>query len=241
MPERRRLHHPVTRVASALDGAGVYTVAVASRLLQERASTIERWAFGYQRRGKEYPAAIATDIPAIGDSRALTFLELVELMFLQALLSTHLSWPKVREASRVAAKLLKNEKHPFATRRWFADPAALYLSLGQQHGEELLVEVAGHAQVAMEPVLHPYLKQLDFDARGVAQRWFPMGLESPIVLDPRRSFGMPVTVQGGVPTEALAHLHAAGDSIQAIAAWYRVDEAEVEAAIRYEEALTFAA
>ena len=241
MPQRRRVHRSVSRIASAIGDAGVYTVPVAARLLQEKPATIERWGFGYQRRGREYSAAIATDVPPIGGSRAITFLELVELMFVQALLTTGLSWPKLREASRVAAHLLRGERHPFATRRWFADPAALYLSLGQEHAEALLVEVAGHAQVAMEPVLHPYLKQLDFDAHGVARRWFPMGLEAPVVLDPRRSFGMPITVNGGVPTEAIARLHTAGDSIETIAAWYRIDEAEVDAAIRYEEALTFAA
>jgi uncharacterized protein (DUF433 family) len=219
----------------------VYTVSVAARLLQEKAATIERWGFGYHRRGTEYRSAIATDIPPIGDAKAITFLELVELMFVQALLTTGLSWPKVREASRVAARLLKAERHPFATRRWFADPAAVYLSLGQEHGEDILVEVAGHAQVAIEPVLHPYLKQLDFDSRGIARRWFPMGFETGVVLDPRRSFGMPITVNAGVPTEALACLHSAGDSVETIAAWYRMDEAEVDAAIRYEEALTFAA
>ena len=241
MVEPRRSRNSTSRIAAATGDAGVYTVPIAARLLQEKFATIERWAFGYQRRGKRYPAAITTDIPPIGDSRAITFLELVELMFLQALLTTGLSWPKVREASRVAAHLLEDERHPFATRRWFADPAALYLSLGQAHDEELLVEVAGHAQVAMEPVLHPYLKQLDFDSRGIACRWFPMGLEGAVVLDPRRSFGMPITVSAGVPTEALARLHAAGDSIETIAAWYRMDEAEVDAAVRYEEALTFAA
>ncbi len=241
MSAHRRPRTSPSRVAAAIEDVGVYTVPVAARLLHERSTTVERWAFGYQRRGKDYRAAIATDIPPIGNAKAITFLELVELMFVQALLTTGLSWPKVLEASRVAARLLKGERHPFATRRWFADPAALYLSLGQEHGQDLLVEVAGHAQVAMEPVLHPYLKQLDFDSHGVARRWFPMGLETAVVLDPRRSFGMPITVSAGVPTEALARLHGAGDSVETIAAWYRMDEAEVDAAVRYEEALTFAA
>jgi len=241
MPERRRLRHSPSRIAAAIGDAGVYTVPVAARLLHEKPATVERWAFGYQRRGKDYRPAIATDIPPIGESRAITFLELVELMFVQALLTTGLSWPKVREASRVAAHLLKDERHPFATRRWFADPAALYLSLGQEHGEGLLVEVAGHAQVAMAPVLHPYLKQLDFDSRGVARRWFPMGIGASVVLDPLRSFGMPITVNAGVATEVIARFHAAGDSVETIAAWYRMDEAEVDAAIRYEEVMALAA
>ncbi len=225
------------RIAAAIGGSGLYSISVAARLLQESSATVERWAFGYTRRGIDYPAAIDAELPPIGDSKAITFLELVELMFIQALLTSGLSWPKVREASRVAARLLEGERHPFAARRWFADPAAIYLQLGQAHDEDILVEVAGHAQVSIEPVLHPYLKQLDFDVRGVAQRFFPMGANNHVVLDPKREFGMPITVKAGVATEMLANLHRAGDSVATIASWYGMDEAEVEAAVRYEEVI----
>lgn len=214
---------------------------VAAHILQEDSAAVHRWAFGSQRRGTKYMSAIATELPELGGVQALTFLELVELMFIQALLQTGLSWPKVREASRVAARLLKDEPHPFATKRWFADAAAIYLNMGVEHDEDILVEVAGYAQVVMEPVLHPYLTQLDFDMKGIAQRWFPMGFATPVVLDPRRSFGMPITAKAGVPTEIIGRLSRAGDSVSTIAASYGIDEAEVEAALRYEGSLAPAA
>lgn len=242
MPPRERSKKASTsRVAASVDAKGIYSVPAAARLLGETQATIHRWAFGYRRRGRSYAPAITTDVVAVDGVRVVTFLELVELMFIQALLATGLSWPKVREASRVAARLMKDERHPFATKRWFVDAAALYLKLGQEHDEEILIEVAGHAQLAIQPVLQPYLTQLEFGVSGVAQRWFPRGPTTPIVVDPRRAFGMPVTVKGGVPTETLAALHRAGDSIETIAAWYRVDEAEVAAAVEYEQSLPHAA
>ena len=229
------------QIAASVDAKGIYTVPAAARLLLETPATIRRWAFGYSRQGREYPSAIRTDVPEVDGERVLTFLELVELMFVQALLGSGLSWPKVREASRVAARLLGNEPHPFATRRWFADAAAIYLRLGHEHDEPILIEVAGHAQLSMEPVLKPYLKQLQFDQRGVAERWFPMGAHRPVVLDPRRAFGMPVTERAGVPTEVIAHLFQAGDSKSTIAQWYRLDEVEVDAALEFESTLASAA
>lgn len=229
------------RIKPDLDTKGIYPVPVAAHLLQEEPATVHRWAFGYRRRGTKYPSAIATELPALGGVQALTFLELVELMFVQALLQSGLSWQKVREASRVASRLLRDEPNPFATKRWFTDAAAIYLKLGVDHDEDILVEVAGYAQVAMEPVLHPYLTQLDFDVKGVAQRWYPLGFATPVVLDPRRAFGMPITASAGVPTGTIARLHSAGDSVSTIAAWYGVDEAEVEAALRYEDSLVPAA
>lgn len=77
MPERRRLRRSPFRIAAAIGDAGVYTVPVAARLLHERPATVERWAFGYRRRRKEYPAAISTDIPPIGESWAITFLRVL--------------------------------------------------------------------------------------------------------------------------------------------------------------------
>ncbi|MFN2397368.1 MAG: hypothetical protein ABR543_01800 [Gemmatimonadaceae bacterium] len=231
----------MTRVASSVDAKGIYMVSVAARLLHEKPSTIHRWAFGYRRRGTDYTAAISTDVAPVANTRVLTFVELVELMFIQGLLKSGLTWPKVRDASQVAARLLGNEPHPFASRQWFVDPAALYLKLGEEHGEPILIEVAGHGQFAMEKVLAPYLKQLDFDVGGVAQRWYPRGLTIPVIVDPRRSFGMPVTAKAGVPTETLAALHRGRDSISSIAAWYRMDEVEVQAAVEFEQSLSRAA
>lgn len=229
------------RIAASVASKGIYPVPSVARILHERNRTIDRWALGYARRGKRYEPAVTTDIPPMGSEHVLTFLELVELMFIQAALKSGLSWRKVRDASRVAARLLKNEPHPFAAKRWFADPAGLYLKLGEENEEEILVEVAGHAQVSMEPILAPYLQQLVFDLRGVAQQWYPNGVGSHIVLDPRRAFGHPVTTKGGIPTDTIAALHSAGDSIESIAAWFRTDEAEVAAAVDYERSLDKAA
>jgi uncharacterized protein (DUF433 family) len=227
----------IAQIANAVDAKGIYTAPVAARLLHETPATVRRWAFGYRRQGMPHAPAIRTDVPSVDGEQVITFVELVELMFVQALLRSGLSWPKVREASRVAARLLADEPHPFATRRWFADAAAIYLRLGREHDEELLVEVAGHAQVAMGPVLRPFLTSLEFDRHGLAERWYPLGATRPVVLDPLRSFGMPVTLQGGVPTDVIARLRAAGDSISTIASWYELDEVEVRAALEFEESL----
>lgn len=90
-------------------------------------------------------------------------------------------------------------------------------------------------------MLRPYLQQLEFDAEGLATRWFPNGPHSPIVLDPRRAFGMPIIARTGTPTEAIAALHRSGNSLRTIADWYRIDESEAHAAVAFESALARAA
>ena len=235
-----RTRTPPSRSLTPGLGVGLYPLSVAARLLIEKPATVQRWAFGYHRRLTRYPPAIKTDFAPVGHSYVLTFVELVELLFIQGFLRSGLSWPKVRNAAVTAARLLKDDPHPFANRKWFVDAAAIYLKLGTEHGEEILVEVAGHAQIAIEPALKPYLQQLEFDIGGTAKRWFPMGFSSPVVLDPQRAFGSPITAKSGVPTEAIAQLHIAGDSADAIANWFQMDHDEVEAALAFEEQLAAA-
>jgi uncharacterized protein (DUF433 family) len=214
---------------------GLYTIPDVGGLLRQPPSTIRRWAFGYTRRGTFYEAPIRTDVPEMAGVQLLTFLELVELMFIKGFLEAGVSWTKVRRAALTAARLLEADRHPFAMKKWFVDPAGIYLKLGKQHGEDILVEVAGDAQVAIDVALEPYLHQLAFDVSGIARRWYPLGVDRPIVLDPRRVLGAPIVESAGVPTDAIAEMRRAGDSIASIAAWYSLEEFEVTAALEFEE------
>lgn len=215
-------------------GQGLYTLSQAGRILSEQPRTVRRWAFGYERRGREYPAVIETELPKCESSEVLTFLDVIELLSIRSFLSHGLSWRKVRDAAAAAARLLRGETHPFARREWFVDPAGLYLKLGREHDADLLVEVAGDAQVAMEEALRPYLSQLRFHDTGLASQWFPMGTDEAVVLDPRRAFGAPIVATGGVRTEVIHGHHVAGDSVQEISAYLDIPEHEVHAAIEYE-------
>jgi uncharacterized protein (DUF433 family) len=213
---------------------GLYTLPDAGRLLSEDSRTLRRWAFGYTRSGVLYEPPIRTRIPVRSGVQLVTFLELVELMFIQRFLRAGVSWNKVRKASLTAARLLHGEAHPFAMKKWFVDPAGIYLKLVRQHGEHVLVEVVGDAQVAMSEALEPYLQQIDFDVSGLAQKWYPLGFDNPIVIDPRRALGAPIIDSASVRTDLILEMRKAGDSIGAIAAWYEIDEFEVAAALRFE-------
>jgi uncharacterized protein (DUF433 family) len=227
----------------AVIGKGAYAPQAARLLRIEssraNAASVHRWAFGYSRRGVHYPPAVRTEIAKKHHQKTVTFLELVELMHISSLLESGISWHTVREAVLVARRLLRHEMHPFAHRRWFADAKSLYMDLGRSKDAEILCEMAGDAQVVFPELLQVYLKQIEFDGRtGLALKWFPLGaVGGAVVLDPERSLGLPIVSTGGVRTDILAQHYSAGDSITSIAAWYRVPEHEVEAAIDFEEKL----
>jgi uncharacterized protein (DUF433 family) len=99
-------------------------------------------------------------------------------------------------------------------------------------GDAHMIDLAQRQHVFAE-ITTPFIKQLEYSASGDLLRWYPMGKERPVVLDPRLSFGAPIIKGHGVPTAALQ----AGESENSIAEWYELPHDAVHAALEYERSL----
>lgn len=188
--------------AATLLGTGAYSLPDTALLLAQRPETVSRWAFGYRRR-REYAPLIRTELPRVEGQRALTFVELVELLYIGAFLERGVSWARIHQAADVAARMHFGP-HPFACRRFLVDGSVVYAALREEDGEESLVHLVGHGQNAIGEIVRPYLSQLDFDSDDIAARWYPLGKDGGVVLDPEHSFGAPVLTERYVPTETLS-------------------------------------
>ena len=215
---------------------GLYSIPAAARLLGAKPDQLRRWAFGYERRGREYDPTINATLGEIGGEQVLTFLDLVELMFIRGLRASGQSFPRIHEAHRVLSDLLETE-HPFALKRGFSDPAGIYALLEREDQGNLLVELKGAGQIAMWPTLQKYLQQLDFNLDDVAERWYPAGRATPIVVDPRVSFGAPVIEGTRVETSVLADQFQGDESIDELAWLYDLEPAQILAAVEFENTL----
>ncbi|MBX6364813.1 MAG: DUF433 domain-containing protein [Gemmatimonadetes bacterium] len=227
-----------------LVGRGIFTVEEAARLLRESPAGVRRWAFGYERcragRAVHYPPLIVTELPEIEGGRALTFLELVELMCIRGFRRAGVRWHLVRRAAATAARVF-GTSHPFALRRFFVDPAGIYGLLEEEDGSESLLELSGGAQYALDALIRPYLGQLDFDPSDIAERWWPLGHEGRIAVDPRIAFGHPTIAGTGIPAETLAAAVDAERGDRERVAWlYRIPVRDVDAALRFREWLAAA-
>jgi uncharacterized protein (DUF433 family) len=225
-------------------GTGIYTPAEAAALLKAPPAEVRRWAFGYTRvRGgvpKRYEPLIRTQLPELDGQRALTFIELVEMMFIKGFREADVSWKTIHEAARVAAKLYETE-HPFAMRQFFVDPGGVYALLREVDGGESLVSLVGSGQHVFADLVRPYLGQLEFAPSDVPTRWWPLGKEGRVVVDPAVSFGQPIVAEAGIPTHVLAEALAAETeydpktALERVAWVYKIPERHVHAATRFEE------
>jgi uncharacterized protein (DUF433 family) len=232
-------------------GTGIYTSSEAAALLHERPETVRRWAYGYRRTrmgGRtSHPPLIHTELPTIEGQDALTFVELIELLYIRAFERAGVSWNLIREAAGVAARMFST-RHPFALRQVYVDPRSVYGSVREDDGSESLVELVGHGQHAMPQLVKPFLEQIDFGADEVARRWWPMGREGGVVVDPLIAFGMPVVTAVGMRVHSLASAYDAEvpaygtDGAVGRVAWtYDIGPEHVRTALEFREWLRTAA
>ena len=189
-------------MTETLLGTGVYPIPEAAALLGRKPETVRRWAFGYRRK-REYPALIHTELPEVDGEHALTFVELIELLYIGEFLSRGVTWAHIHQAAAAAARMHFGP-HPFASRRFLVDRSGVYAALHEAGGEESLVHLVGHGQNAIPDIVRPYLSQLDFGSDDVAARWYPLGKEGGVVLDPEHSFGAPILAEHHIPVDTLS-------------------------------------
>jgi hypothetical protein len=174
--------------------AAVYTIAEAARLGGLPPAQVRRWMSG--RLGEH-------------STVGLDFLDLIELRCVKALVETGVSWQVLRAAYERAAEILRVD-HPLATKRFLTDGYAILTRVA----EPALLEIVTDRRV-FSRLVNRYLAGeggVDFDAGGMAARWWPLGKKRLVVIDPKRSFGQPIVNTEGVPTAVLYNAYLAESS-----------------------------
>jgi uncharacterized protein (DUF433 family) len=219
-------------------GIGIYTIPEAARLTDVSTPRIRRWLLGYQFRTKkevhESPPVWKPDLPELEGALALTFRDLLEVRFVEYFLQKGVSWRVLREAAVYAGHVVRSG-HPFSTFKFKTDGKRIFADFVEER-RRVLLELSAR-QYSMPPIVDRYLYEgIEFEGDNPA-RWFPMGRNHAVVIDPSVGFGQPTANPEGVPTAILANAFRVERSIQRVARWYQVPEPTVESAVEYERKL----
>lgn len=217
---------------------GIYTVIEASRLTGVSKERIRRWLRGYHSklRKKNYSPLWESQLPSIENKVALGFLDLIEVKFVDAFLNIGVSWAVIHKVREKAQKLYPDTSHPFCTKRFVTDGRQIIRDLHEETGENCLEEIATNQRVFTE-FTKPFLKQLEFKGGTILERWWPLGTDRHIVVDPRKNFGQPTIITEGIPTQILAKSYRANNSVEEVARWYEISPESVQEAVEYEQSL----
>jgi uncharacterized protein (DUF433 family) len=209
----------------------LYGYAEAARLARVPTSTAKRWIAGYsyvRPTGEEVARPPVTPRAGDGALEGVSYLDLVELAAIGRLKSLDFSLAKIRTIVATCRDLL-GVPHPLASEVFKVGGRDIFV---QRDGALVDVLRRRGAQAWYE-VLDPFLETLDYQDQ-LAHRWWPLGKDKPVVIDPEYAFGLPVVDGTGVRTEILFERFAAGELAEEIAQDFRLDVVQVERALQFE-------
>lgn len=210
-------------------GKGIYTLPDASRLSGVSSARIRRWL--NRRDGASHWYG---ELSPIDGKYALGFLDLQEIRFIRAFLEQGVTWHVMRKVRQAAHERYRT-RHPFCTRRFVTDGSQMMEKTAAEAVDQDDYEEFLQGQRVFPSVIEPFIKELEFADDDRVIRWWPLGPDRQIVLDPKRRFGQPIATEAGIATAILYAAHQAGNGIDEIADWYEIESAAIRDAIEFEE------
>ncbi len=212
-------------------GRGLYTIEEAAFYARVPIQTMGRWLFG----NKKWERVFRPEI--VSHEKHVSFVDLVQSLAIRAIRIQHkVPLQKIRQAMAVAEKDWK-VKHPFArahTTFLFGDELVICPGI-DANGDDIYIEASGNHRRGrlLNRVVELYLKDLTFDPSGLATLYRPYIWNSvPIVMNPQRYFGEPLTPSGHT-AETLWEASQIEGGLAPAAKAYGVTVEEVEAACRF--------
>ena len=210
----------------------LYTIIEASHLAHVSSSTVRRWLFGYKpdRHQPSRPSVFGAKEVA---TPYVSFLQLVEIVIAA----------DFRKVGHVKLDVVARA-HANARREWRLEYPFAHLqleSLGghivqwmRSDGEPPAVpeSIDAPGQLALPGLVTQRIQALDYE-RDLAARWYPVGKDIPIVVDPRFSTGRPTLRDRGVTIGAIYRRWKTDQPISFIADDLKIETGLVEQALRY--------
>jgi uncharacterized protein (DUF433 family) len=214
---------------------GFYTVSEAVRLLGlDNAQSVVRW---FQSTPSGAEPVIHREYGKIGREHELSFLDLLEVRFVDHFRRQKISLQALRVAAKNAREAL-GVSHPFATSnvKFQTDRKQVFLETAKATGDRLFINLMTN-QIEIYEFIEDFLaRDLEFDITGLARAWKPAPNIAPdVIVSPAFAFGQPVISHRRVPTSTLFRAWKAEDgAIDVVSRWHRVTANDVKQAVEFE-------
>ena len=217
-------------------GHGVYTLPDAALILRIPLTKMHRWVNGYLRDAERVLPLGEISTWGTGRERVFNFLTLIELFTVANFRELGVSMKTIRTSRRELGEHL-NSIHPFAHHGLVSDGRKILLELDHVAPDAYL-ELGAQGQTAFKDVMEQFCSKLEFDRSSLlAERFWPNGKSSSIVVDPHQGFGRPTVAGTNITTETLDHLLLAGEAAEDIAIMYDLAVEQVIDAKNFEHGL----
>jgi len=162
---------------------------------------------------------IRSSIASARSERIFTFIDLVEILFVKTFIDRGVSMRTIRLVQSEAAEEFE-VRHPSASRSSKRTVRPSSNDFNRDGREHLLDRK--RRQFVNVTVFNPLIKKLDYDrVSREAMRWWPMGKNTPIVVDPKHALRRTERCErGAVTTATLFASFRANKSAEMVADWF---------------------
>lgn len=206
-------------------GEGIYSISDIAFLLKFPKQKVRRWLndFWNIRLAEKYDQKYSW---GQGRNQATNFFTLIEFYIFYCLKDAGVSQNKIFEAHEAMAKQLKTV-YPFASAKLLTDGKSILYSLE----DGTTVKADKSTQITLRELIEQFYNKIDFSSNKVAEKFYPLGKDKRIVVDPHHQFGQPVIKQTNVMAETIYDMFNAGESKIFISRLYDISLKEVDSAI----------
>ena len=205
-----------------------YSYVEADRIAGVKARTASRWIREYGDRSNGARSTVAPDGRPPGPGAS--FLDLIEVAAVGRLRAA--GWPfKAIHTAVESCRRMSGLYRPLVAEQFRTDGRDFFTG---RHDDLAQAGIGPRkCEAAWFEVLLPFLKTVAYE-HEYARRWWPIGLDRRVVVDPDYGFGLPVIQGSGVRTEIVYEQVQALESQERIAYSFNITLEEVEHAIQFE-------
>ena len=210
-------------------GTGLYTVPDISSILNLPQPKVRRWLKDYwNNQFAENSQSLFSS--GLGNELVTNFYTLIEFFAFYQLRQEGVTTQKIIKAHKVLSETF-DTKYPFAKSNIFTD--GRHVLFAGKVGE--IIRADETLQITIKEIFEPFCRKIDFNKNDLAERFFPLGKDHSIVIDPKRQFGQPVIGNTNILSESVFNLFRGGESVEVIQRLYDLTKAQVNDAILYHQ------
>jgi uncharacterized protein (DUF433 family) len=209
-------------------GSGIYTIPDISKLLKLPQAKVRRYLNEYwdERLGKKlfnetYSWSVGNNIKAVN---FYTLIELYTCFHLQELGVT----PRQILKSRITMAKDLNVPYPFASAKLLSDGKKIWYEF-----KDSIVNADGTKQTDFVEFIRTFAGKIEFNSEKIAEKFWPAGRESDVVVNPHHQFGQPVLNGTNINAEVIFSMYESGEPIDAIGILYDLTSKQIADAISF--------
>lgn len=208
-------------------GIGLYTIPDVAKILRLNRTLVRRWLSEYW--GNQFSDG-RKNLSSWGEgrSKAIHFFTLIEFYVFYQLRIQGVSGQSIVKSYEVIRNELSTP-FPFANSSILTDGKKIFYTTDG----ELIINADRSKQINFKAIIEQFCHKIDFDKDRLALRYWPLGKEKNIVVDPHHQLGQPTVKNTNILAETLYTMYIAGEKISFISALYNVTEDDVKSSIEF--------